>query len=272
MRRARSAVRATLRSGHRSLGQLAICALTIAVAGCAPRPRGARYSSAGLPLDSVLTAPTQAVASRAVPVGEAEGVVVDAYSGAPLIASVYVRTDDAAKPLIISGTSRDGYFHLSHLPSHRVVAHASITGYSPDSVLLDAHSGHMIRFGLHAVRLIVCALPVITDSAARDSAAALEQANAIIVSARDARTGSIPRSAVTIRVRDGAFADSATSTSANMWAGAVVIGAAPARDGVYDVEVTASGYQPWHARGVHPFTGNCGIVVSRTLQVWLLPN
>jgi hypothetical protein len=248
-----------------------VLSVVLGLASCAPHAPIPPWSAVHLPPDSILTSRTEAVPSSAVRVGEAEGVVVDAYSGRPLLATVYVKTDNVSERPLIEIATAEGYFHLAHLPHRPVVARVHIVGYYPDTVLLGGQSGYMIRFGLHAMRMRACGLPILTDSAAIDSAARRRPADAISVSVRDARTGSVPVSPVTIRVRDGAYSDSATSTSANMWGGAVVIGVAPERRGVYDVDVTATGYEPWHLRRVQPILDGCGSVVERTIPVWLLP-
>jgi hypothetical protein len=248
-----------------------VLSVVLGLADCAPRAPVPPWSAVHLPPDSILTSRTEAVPSSAVRVGEAEGVVVDAYSGRPLMAIVYVKAKTGSERPVMGTATADGYFHLAHLPHHPVVARVNMLGYYPDTVLLDGQAGYVIRFGLHAMRMRVCGLPVLTDSAALDSAASRRPADAISVSVRDARTGSLPASPVTIRVRDGAYSDSATSTSANLWSGAVLIGVAPERRGVYDVDVTATGYEPWHLRRVQPVLDGCGSVVERTIPVWLLP-
>jgi hypothetical protein len=248
-----------------------VLSVVLGLADCAPHAPIPPWSAVHLPPDSILTSHTEAVPSSAVRVGEAEGVVVDAYSGRPLMAAVYVKSTNVSEPPLIGKTTADGYFHLARLPHRPVVARVYMFGYYPDTVLLGGRSGYMIRFGLHAMRMRACGLPVVTDSAAIDSAASRRPADAISVSVRDARTGSLPASPVTVRLRDGAYSDSATSTSANMWGGAVVIGVATERRGVYDVDVIATGYEPWHLRRVQPVLDGCGSVVERTIPVWLLP-
>lgn len=217
------------------------------------------------PVDSVRVATTEAAASASTPAGEVDGLVVDGFWGEPL-AGAQVISRDSAHPGEAIGviTDADGHFTLKGIPRRSVLIQASLVGYRADTVRLDGNSGQFVRFGLRRQAMRACGLIVLTDPAQKPPFA-------ISVYARDARTGRAPIVPVTITLRDGKFMESATVTMRDGDADSVLVGAAPGRDGVYDVEVTARSYRPWYLRRARPVVSDCDQVMGRGFPAWLIP-
>lgn len=217
------------------------------------------------PVDSVRVTTTEAEVNASIPPGEVEGIVVDGYWGDP-VPSAQVVYRDARHPEESIGviTDGDGHFHLKRLPARSIVIRASRIGDLPDTVRIDASAGHFVRFGLRRQGFTSCGLIVQTG-------APQERPFAIAVFARDARTGRAPSVPITITLRDGRFADSATVASPAGSADSILVGAARGRDGVYDVEVTAGGYKAWHLERVRPVVSECTGVIGRVFPAWLIP-
>jgi hypothetical protein len=236
--------------------------------GCAhpAKPSSAQFFLArDTPVDSIRVATTEVAASRIVPAGEVEGIVVDGNWGAPL-ASAQVQFRDIAQPAHSIGVLTDaaGHFHLTGLPRQPITLRAALIGYIADTAHLDRKSGHFVRFGLRRQRLRVCGLRLVADPPP-------PMPFAISVYARDSRTSAAPRAPITIHLRDGAFAESATVLLRDTSADSLLVGAARGRDGVYDVEVTAPGYMPWYLKRVRPVVSDCDEVLGRQFTAWLIP-
>jgi carboxypeptidase-like protein len=236
--------------------------------GCAPPAKPSSdpfFLERDTPVDSVRVASTEVVSNASIPIGEADGIVVDAYWGTPVYgAQVLFR--DLNDPAHVRGTVTDvdGHFRLTNLPHRSITIRTQFVAYTPDTARLDGKSGHFVRFGLRGRAVRVCGLPVAVGPPH-------DLPFAVTVYVRDSRTSAAPRVPVTIRLRDGSFVDSATVSPGRGPADSLAIGAARDRDGVYDVEVTAPGYKPWYLKRVRPVVTVCGQVVGRDFPAWLIP-
>lgn len=255
----------SLRSGRTHL--ISVSLLLIAtVSGCA------RTSKSTLPMpdyrgtDSLLIAPTELSVDERIPIGEIDGVVVDAYRGSVLShATIRVLYSDSLGKTAAVGSDDGGRFRLLGVKPGPATLKISYIGYGMQLVPISGDSGLVVRAGLHAVAMRVCGQIIRTAPTP-----------AITVMVRDAQTGVAPMVPVTLRVRDGNFADSATGIvsvpASQMYpTDSLSLGAAPERNGKYEVRVTAPGYKPWRASGVRPATNSCYGMEGRWLPVWLLP-
>jgi hypothetical protein len=95
----------------------------------------------------------------------------------------------------------------------------------------------------------------------------------VVVRVRDVRTAAPPTVPVTVVVRDGSFADSATTVMDARALNPEHIGVGPARAGRYTVRVRAPGFQPWSGRAhAQRQRGPCGNDFhSGSLDAWLVP-
>jgi len=213
-------------------------------------------------LDSVLVAPTEVRSNESVPAGDVAGVVVDAYRGTPLPGTaVGVRYLDTPERPFYVVADGNGFFHLVHLRPGRTVVRFARIGYPADSIVVSGDSGYVARVGLAAHKLsIPC-----------DLVDPPEPAPAVTAVVHDARTGVAPVTPVRLRLRDGKFADSASRPQMN-GADAVTLGAAKGRDGKYEVDVSAPGYEPVRIRNVRTRQRpGCHFYEGRTLELWLMP-
>jgi hypothetical protein len=255
---------------RRGLGSYLLVIASVAPLGigCAhpPKPSSAEFFLArDTPVDSVRVATTEVAASRTIPVGEVEGVVVDGYWGAPIAGAqvAFRNKEDPGKSRGII-TDANGHFHLTRLPHRPIAIRAQLIGYIADTAHIEGESGHFIRFGLRRQGIRACGLVIVTGTPPPPPFA-------ISVYARDSRTNAAPRVPVTIRLRDGAFKESATVSPRDEPEDSLLVGAARGRDGVYDVEVTAPGYKPWYLKRVRPVVAACDEVLGRQFPAWLIP-
>jgi hypothetical protein len=244
---------------------------SVSLAGCANSSRRQLQRESQLSraysIDSVLVAPTQAVVDSALPPGEVDGIVVGAYSGEPIVSAVvFLQARDHSSGPIGVITDPYGRFVLKAPPREYAVIESRILGYIRDTVALKGKFGHFVRFGLRGQRLILCTFVVAPESVPnRDSA------KAISVFVRDSRTNAPPSVPVTLRVRDGSYAESVTLRAPRVRLNdSLVIRAGAERPGVYDVEVAAPGYATWRLSDM-PIAQDCQGLHGRTFPVWLLP-
>ncbi len=216
--------------------------------------------------DSLLISPTEISVDQRIPIGEIDGIVVDAYRGSVLShATVRVLYSDSLRRTAAVGSDDGGRFRLLGVKPGMATLQFSYTGYGTELVPISGDSGLVVRAGLHAVAMRVCGLIIRTAPSP-----------AITVMVRDAQTGVAPTVAVMLHLRDGRFADSATgiatAPASQMYpTDSLSLAAAPERNGSYDVRVTARGYKTWEARGVRVALNSCGVLEGRWLPVWLLP-
>jgi hypothetical protein len=230
--------------------------------GCAPSSRAAHTLPDYPATDSILIAPMEVSIDLRIPVGEIDGIVVDAYRGSVLShAIVRVNYADTVKKTAAVVSDEGGRFRIIGVKPGPATLQFSYIGYHPENVPISGDSGLVVRGGLHAVAMRACGLLVNTGPRP-----------AITVIVRDAQTGVAPTVPVMLRLSDGGYADSATaSTSPSYTPDSLALGAAEQRNGSYDVRVTAPGYKTWQARDVRPPTSSCYGVEGRYLPVWLLP-
>jgi hypothetical protein len=218
-------------------------------------------------IDSVLVAQTQAVIDTGIPSGEIDGIVVDAYSGEPIVnAPVFILfAAHASRPISVL-TDPYGHFVLKGPPREYVVIESRLTGYLRDTVAIGGKLGHFVRFGLRRQRMILC-----TDVVASGSPARHDSSMAISVFVRDSRTNAPPSAPVTLRLRDGSYSARVTMRAPRIRLNdSLLIGAGAERQGIYDVEVAAPAYAPWRLYGM-PIVEDCEGLHGRTFPVWLLP-
>jgi hypothetical protein len=241
--------------------------VSLTLAACSHSSSRGLQLSRAYSLDSVLVAPTQAVADIAVPPGEIDGIVVDAYSGEPIVSvPVFVRSSDHSSRQISGFTDPYGHFVLKGPPREYVVVESRMLGYLRDTVAIGGKLGHFVRFGLRRQRMVLC-----TNVVTYGSPESHDAAMAISVFVRDARTNAPPSAPVTLHLRDGSYSDSVTMRAPRVRLNdSLVIGAGAERQGVYDVEVAASGYAAWRLYDV-PIAADCQGLHGRTFPVWLLP-
>jgi len=104
--------------------------------------------------------------------------------------------------------------------------------------------------------------------------ACTDQQNAgIVATLEDSLTGSRgPFNDVTAVASEGAFADSAEVPSlggpAQNPASIILV---PERAGVYQVDVSADGYEPWTTTGIAVLLGECNHVITRSVLVRMIP-
>lgn len=106
-------------------------------------------------------------------------------------------------------------------------------------------------------RCLAIALGVFLGGCSQQSAAPCTDIllHAITVEIRDAETNAPAAQYATLVVRNGAYADSATTTAP----AALMLSAAPGRPGTYDVTVRKAGYQEWNAENVRVGGGRCHV-------------
>ena len=217
------------------------------------------------PVDSIRLAFTEGAPDASLPVGDVEGIVIDAYWGDPMpSAQIIYRDTQHPEKSIGAVTDAEGHFHLKGLPPRSVVLHATRIGDLADTMRVDGGSGQFILFALRRQAMHTCALPV-------SSPKSMESPFAISVYVRDARTSKAPRAPITFSLRDGKFVDSETIQLRDSPADSVLLGAARGRDGVYDLEILAPGYKPWFLKKVRPIVSDCDGFLGRVLPAWLIP-
>ena len=252
------------------LGALLVLSLTAACGGIGNSQtvlpsRKEFFLRRDTPVDSVRVAITEVAVSASTPAGEVDGIVVDGYWAEPVAyAQIVYRDAEHPQESVGAISDADGHFRITRLPARSVVIRASLIGYLADTIRVDGKSGQFVRFGLRRQATRACGLPVQSDRPR-------EAPFAISVSVRDSRTGKAPAVPVAISLRDGRFIDSATIWMRDGPADSILVGAAPGRDGVYDVEVTARGYKSWSLRRVRPAVSDCDEVVGRIFSAWLIP-
>ncbi|MDQ2931320.1 MAG: carboxypeptidase-like regulatory domain-containing protein [Gemmatimonadota bacterium] len=189
--------------------------------------------------DSILIAPTELSVDQRIPIGEIDGIVVDAYRGSVVShATIRVLYSDSLGKTAAVGSDDGGRFRLLEVKPGPAALQISYMGYGSQLVPISGDSGLVVRAGLHAVAMRLCGQIIRTAPTP-----------AITVMVRDAQTGIAPMVPVTLRVRDGNFADSATgivsAPASQMYpTDSLSLSAAPERNGKYDVRVTAPGYSP----------------------------
>jgi carboxypeptidase family protein len=242
-----------------------LLALFLAATSCARQPSAAPSRANFIP-DSILIAPTEVSVDQRVPVGEIDGIIVDAYRGTPLSHAI-VRVVYADSLQKRSGAISDGggRFRITGVQRGPATLQFSYIAYRTTTVSVSGDSGLIVRAGLPRVATTSCGLLIRTAPIP-----------AVTVVIRDTQTGIAPTVPVMLRVLDGHYADSATGTasaisSQSYSTDSLLLGAANDRDGKYDVRVTAPGYKSWRARGVRPPVSSCYGVQGRQLPVWLLP-
>lgn len=240
--------------------------LFAATMSCAHQPLAARAFRDFAASDSILVAPTEVSVDQNIPLGEIDGIVVDAYRGSALShAIVRVFYSDSLWKTAAVGSDDHGRFRIIGVRRGPATLQFSYIGYQIARVPISGDSGLVVRAGLHAVAMTACGLMIRT--APRP---------AITVMVRDAQTGVAPTVPVMLHVKDGQFADSATGSvsapASQLYpTDSLELGAAYERDGSYDVRITAPGYKPWHVHGVRPATSSCYGMEGRWVPVWLLP-
>lgn len=251
------------------------CFATFVVTYCTHPVQADSTESLGLREDSSRIVFTQAVKNRTIPAGEMRGIVVDAYHGFPLAGARVSASQPTVGPQnIVAVTDSYGHFRLTGLPRDAFRLLVIDAGYVRDTIHIDGRAGYFTRFALVPQRARACGdLPVTPRDSVAASGQLIERGPraAITVIVRDSRTNVAPVVPVTLQVRDHAFSDSARAVASDPTRGAIELGAAHNRDGIYEVDVTAAGYAPWHLKGVRPELGECGRFLGRRVPAWLIP-
>ena len=201
---------------------------------------------------------SEAVANTSIPAGEARGVAVDALSGATLqYVSIGVLRNDSLWRHRTVQTDASGSFKVVNIPPGPLKLRATLIGYKQEDIAISGDSGVVVRFTMRGQPMIACGMQVGVP--------------AVAVIVRDAVTGVGPSTPVLLRVKDHSYVDSA-STGPATYRDSVELGAAPYRKGVYEVNVTAPNYQPFHLSGVRAKVENyCHYFLGQRLSIWLLP-
>lgn len=204
---------------------------------------------------------SQAVPTERVPPGVLAGVVLDSSTATPLSGvQIWFQPDSGGGDGgVISNNS--GLFRIRDLPAGTGRLHWEFLGYASEemSLTIDSRQGYAARLVLRPVSVCVCGTPS-------------HALPAVSVSARDATTGRVPESAVTLILRDGSYVDTAFAEVESLPdSGFVFLGGAKGRVGTYDVSVLSQGYRTWQLDGVVVSRDCCNRMQPRRLDIWLLP-
>ncbi len=200
----------------------------------------------------------RSASSRAVATHTIAGVVVDAATG-ELIQGGQVFLGGTQ---IGALTDSLGRFSFDTRGAGRFQIVARLIGYAEtvDTIDVEPGQGVVVQVGLTKATLLRnCGLIVCGGY----------ECGAVRVQVRDALSGRAPKVPIALRVRRDTLVDWAID-SADEDRESVFLGAGTGV-GPFDVEVAARGYATWTASDVKVERDECGSVVTRPFQVWLLP-
>lgn len=199
----------------------------------------------------------RSTSSVAIPALAIVGVVFDVATG-ELLHRAQVHLEDTQVGAL---TDSLGRFRLEAPHAGRFQLSIRLISYEPVADTIEVEPGRAVvaQIGLteHTVRN--CGLIVCSGFGCGD----------VRVEVRDVLTGAAPAVPVALRVERDTIIDWAIAepedglTALRLTAGAGV--------GPFEVEVAAPGYATWRHSDVRVEKNECGFVVTRPLQVWLLP-
>jgi hypothetical protein len=195
---------------------------------------------------------SEALASHAVSEGSIRGVVVDGDSGVPINHGLVFLS-----PSFGTQTDSLGRFQLRNVPAGSYTLTAQRIGYSSTSleVEMPQSSGVAARFVLRPESLSNCGLIISWPG--------------VTAVVRDGVSGGAPTGLTSLRLAKEAWESTSAETAEPDWEALPLRVRVPS-DGVFELEVSADGYAPWHGR-VALSSDSCGTIGQAVVPVWLLP-